>query len=710
MTNDAVPGREIFQDMSPLMVATFYVVACAALGLFAYGLWLRIRKYRTGRPANFSAGFWRRIANLVWTMLSHDTLKKRNRFVGTAHWLIFWGFAILFLGSAVIVVDHDLLKPINPSLQFWKGRFYEAYSALLDIMGLGLLIGLVVMAVRRWGQRPPQLEYTRADRAAAEYSRDAYRFDDLIFLAALFCIVLTGFLNEALRIATDRPAFEVWSVVGWRLADGLNDLGMTTTTAAQLHAYGWWLHAIIALAFIAYIPYSKAVHMLAALANLCCRDPLAGKRLPVIAEDSATIGYHSLGDFTWKQLLELDACTKCGRCHVACPARAGGWPLSPRDLILELREHAEVSLGGRSWFHETSSRPQGATLVDGVVAADTVWSCTTCLACVETCPVAIEHVPLIVQMRRHLVAEGAVDRNMQATLEKLARYGNSFGEPERDRGKWTEGLGFTIKDARKEAVEVLWFVGDFASYDVDQRKITQSVARVFHRAGLDFGILYDGERNAGNDIRRVGEEGLYQLLAEHNATALARARFKEIVTTDPHSYNTLKHEYPTLGATYRVRHYTEVIDELIRNGKLPVSKRLDAKVTYHDPCHLSRYTQVTEAPRAILAAVGATLVEMGRNRANSFCCGAGGGRIWMTGTGAGERPSEQRIKEALTIAGLEAFIVACPKDIKMYREAVRATGNQDRLAIKDLIELVEEATGSDARVSAVDTGVAAALH
>jgi len=710
MTNEVVPGREIFEHMTLLSVAAFYFVACVSLGTFAYGVWLRVRKYRTGRTAVFSTSVWQRIVYVVRTMVGHTTVKKRNRFVGIAHWLIFWGFAVLFLGSAVIVVDHDLLKPINSSLQFWKGTFYEAYSALLDIMGLGLLVGLILVAARRWGQRPPQLDYTRADRSAHEYNRDAYRLDDVIFLGGLFCIVLTGFLNETLRIVADRPAFEVWSVVGWRLADGLSALGLTATTAARLHTYGWWLHAAIALAFVAYIPYSKAVHMLAALANLFCRDPLAGKRLPAIPEESTTIGYQTLSDFNWKQLLELDACTKCGRCHIACPARASGWPLSPRDFILELREHAEASLGGRTWLREATSRQRGGSLVDGVVRADTLWSCTTCLACVETCPVAIEHVPPIIQMRRHLVAEGLVERNMQATLEKLARYGNSFGEPESDRGKWTQGLGFTIKDARKEAVDVLWFVGDFASYDPDQRKVTQSVARVFHRAGLDFGILYDGERNAGNDIRRVGEEGLYQLLVEHNAAALAHARFKEIVTTDPHSYNTLKHEYPTMGADFSVRHYTELIDDLIRNRKLPVRKQLDMSVTYHDPCHLSRYTQVTEAPRAVLAALGVTLVEMERNGANSFCCGAGGGRIWMTGTGTAERPSEQRIKEALAIAGLEAFIVACPKDIKMFREAVRATGNQDRLVVKDLIELVEEASGGDASVSAAGTGVAAILH
>lgn len=697
MTDQAVPTREMFQHLTPLLIAAFYVLACVALGVFAYGLWLRVKKYRTGRSADCWNGVWQRTTLVVRAMVAHSTLKKRDSFAGIAHWLIFWGFVVLFLGSVVIAVDHDVLKPISPALQFWKGTFYKVYSALLDVMGLGFLVGLGMMAVRRWGQKPPQLDYVRPDRGANEYDRDAYRHDDLIFLCGLFCIGVTGFLNEALRIAADRPAFEVWSVVGWRLADGLGALGLTAAVASRLHAYGWWLHAAAALAFVAYIPYSKAIHMLAALANLFCKDPLAGKCLPAIPEEAATIGYQALGDFTWKQLLELDACTKCGRCHIACPARAGGFPLSPRDFILELREHAEVSLGGRSWFHETSSRQAGGVLAGGVIKADTLWSCTTCLACVETCPVGIEHVPLIVQMRRYLVAEGVVDRNMQSTLEKLTRYGNSFGEPERDRGKWTEGLGFTIKDARKEAVDVLWFVGDFASYDPSQRKITQSVARVFHRAGLDFGILYGGERNSGNDVRRVGEEGLYQLLAEHNAACLANAKFKEIVTTDPHSYNTLKHEYPAIGANYSVRHYTEVIHDLIVKGRLSVRKRLDTMVTYHDPCHLSRYTQVTEAPRVILAALGATLVEMERNRANSFCCGAGGGRIWMTSAGTGERPSEQRIKEALTIAGLEAFIVACPKDLNMYREAVKATGNQGRLVVRDLIELVEEATGGDAR-------------
>ena len=255
-------------------------------------------------------------------------------------------------------------------------------------------------------------------------------------------------------------------------------------------------------------------------------------------------------------------------------------------------------------------------------------------------------------------------------------------------------LPFRIKDARKEEVDFLWFVGDFASYDPRLREITRAVARVFHRAGLDFGILYEHEHNAGNDIRRVGEEGLYQLLAEANLTAMANARFKQIVTTDPHSYNTIRFEYSEVGGTYRVRHYTEVIQDSIDSGRLALQRRLDAIVTYHDPCHLSRYAEVTDPPRAILEALGLNLVEMGRNRANSFCCGAGGGRVWMTDAGKAERPSAQRIREALLIPGIRYFVVACPKDFTMYREAVNATGNEGHLEVKDLIELVEHAIGT----------------
>jgi Fe-S oxidoreductase/nitrate reductase gamma subunit len=689
MADAGIAGRQIFESMSPAMVVAFYAIACASVAVFAWGIWCRFAKYRSGRTAPIFDRLWTRAVFVTQAMTTHSTLRKRNRFIGYAHWLIFWGFIALFAGSLIIMIDEDILGTLSPAAQFWKGDFYKWYSLILDLFGLGFMLGLGIMAARRWIARPFQLNYSRPDRKIEDYDRRPYAWDDQIFLWGLFFIAATGFVSEALRIAVNWPAFEIWSTVGWHLAKGFSALGLSSAGASELRPYVWWLHAVLALALIAYIPYSKGVHVVTGLANLLFRNPLAGKRLPAISDDAAGAGYASLSDFSWKGLLDLDACTKCGRCHAACPALAGGWPLSPRDVILELRENAERTLRSSTLLHEWRSKTPGPHLGGLGVTPQTLWSCTTCLACVETCPVGVEHVPLIVQMRRNLVEAGNMDRNLQGTLENFARCGNSFGAPESDRGKWTADLGFEIDDARTSGVDFLWFVGDFASYDPNLRKVTQSVARVFRTAGLSFGILFYGEKNAGNDIRRVGEEGLFAYLAEHNSTMLAQAKFKRIVTTDPHSYNTLKHEYQN---TWLIQHYTELINDLIEDGRLTIRKRLKSRVTYHDPCHLSRYNNVTEAPRKILTALGLELVEMRRNRANSFCCGAGGGRIWMTDRGTAERPSEQRIKEALEIDGLKQFVVACPKDFAMYREAVKATRNEERLRVSDIIELVEEAT------------------
>ncbi|MFC6951086.1 (Fe-S)-binding protein [Paraburkholderia dipogonis] len=356
-----------------------------------------------------------------------------------------------------------------------------------------------------------------------------------------------------------------------------------------------------------------------------------------------------------------------------------------------MKEQADAKFGGANLFHEI--KPEPASENANLIEPKTLYSCTTCLSCVETCPVGVEHVPLIVKMRRALVEEGTMETNLQKVLERIAMTGNSFGQPEDERGSWTSSLPFKVKDATQEPVDVLWFVGDYASFDAGLQEITRKVATILHRAEVNFGILYAAERNSGNDVRRVGEEGLYQMLAEMNIAAIAQAQFKEIITTDPHSYNTLVNEYPEFGGTYKVRHHTELIWELIESGALPVANRLSGAATYHDPCHLARYVGVTDAPRAILGAVGVELREMPRNRENTFCCGAGGGRIWMTDTGDKDRPSVQRIHEALEIPGLEYFVVTCPKDLAMYRDAAKTVGNE-RLKVTDLVELVEAATAS----------------
>jgi Fe-S oxidoreductase len=339
----------------------------------------------------------------------------------------------------------------------------------------------------------------------------------------------------------------------------------------------------------------------------------------------------------------------------------------------------------------------------GVIKAETLWACTTCRACVEVCPVGIEHVPIIVEMRRSLLDEGEMDPKLQEALMNLAKYGNSFGISDRMRAKWTKELPFKIKDARKEPVEYLWFVGDFASYDQRVQDITRKVAKVFQQTGLDFGILYEGERNSGNDVRRVGEEGLFLMLAEQNMKSLGKATFKTIVTTDPHSLNALRNEYGQLGGNYEVIHYTELLCRLIESGELRFERPLGYHVTYHDPCYLGRYNRVFDAPRSILKALGLQFTEMGRCRENSFCCGAGGGRIWMAEMNIQERPSVNRIREAIALGNTEYFVVACPKDVTMYTDAVKTSGSEGKIEVRDIIELVYEALEAQVTVPAGST-------
>lgn len=693
---EALPTREVFRHFSIVMQLLFYVVSFGSIGVFLYGFYQRIRKYRQGRPAARFDHLWRRTSRAAAIMAQNATIFKRDAFAGFAHLLTFWGFVILFIGTCIVAFDHDFMG-LFFGIKLLQGPFYLWFSVILDVFGVLFLLGLLLLAFRRRVLQPEQLDYRRVDRDAGEYDRSGYRKDDAVFFGLLFVIGVSGFLIEALRIAADgMPAFEVWSPVGWGIA------AMISPSAAEIwHPLLWWFHAVVVLIFIAYIPYSKAMHMLLDFANLTFTDENAARVLPPVTEEQmkAGMGYHRIQDFTWKELLDFDSCTKCGRCHAACPARASGAPLSPRDLILDLRTYADRVIGRPEWVGQILNnggtpppeKGNGMKIAGGVIRKETLWACTTCMACVEACPVGIEHLTGIVQMRRRLVDEGAMEDSLQEVLMNIGDYGNSFGQPERTRGKWAQGMEFQIKDVRKEKAEYLWFVGDFASFDARIQELSRSVARVLQRQGVDFGLLYDGEKNAGNDVRRIGEEGLFEMLVEDNLAALARAKFDKIFTTDPHSFNTLKNEYPQFGGNFTVYHYTGLLAALIDEGKLRFSKKLNYTVTYHDPCYLGRYNRETAAPRRILQALGVSFLEMPRCGSNTFCCGAGGGRIWMDDSRLTERPSEQRIREALALGKIDCFVVACPKDYTMYSDAVKTSGNEGKIVVKDIIQLVEEA-------------------
>ncbi len=686
--------REVFENVATWEKGLFYGLALISTLVFLGGFGRRVRKYRRGRPAYRFDHLPRRIVRAVSRIYAQATVSrgKRNGIVGVAHGAVMWGFTALLIGTTILAIDTEFVRLFwGEDASFFKGPFYLTYSVLLDILGLAFVAGVITLGVRR-RSKPPTLDYTRAQEPEHGYDRGGMRRGDWLFVGLLLGLGLTGFLGEGLRIrANGFPDFEEWSPVGYTIAKGIEGVGLGAATASDLQHVNWWVHAVMALGFVALIPFTKAMHLVLDFANLAFTDPTSARRLPRPAPAPASgngspptmpnPGILALEDLTWKELLSLDACTKCGRCHQVCPAKASGAPLSPRDLILDLRQWVDSSEGipavlDREARPEADGprAPQGTPVAGGVIPSQTLWACTTCMACVEVCPVGIEHVPTIVGMRRQLVDGGDVEPMLQQTLQNFAQQGNSHGKSSRMRARWTKGLDFKIPDARKEPVEYLWFVGDFASFDERSQEASRRVATILHEAGISFGLLHDGERNAGNDVRRVGEEGLFELLVEQNLAAFESAEFRSIFTTDPHSLNTLRNEYPEFGDMRPVEHYTELLVRLLDEGALQVDRPTGARVTYHDPCYLARYNGVTDAPRKLLAASGAHLVEMPRNGANTFCCGAGGGRIWMDDSKLTERPSEQRIKEAMGLGELDYFVVACPKDLAMYSDAAKTVG------------------------------------
>jgi Fe-S oxidoreductase len=684
--------RETFAGLSDWQVALWYTLIAVSTAIFAWGVLLLVLKYRRGRSGLRFDRPLQRLGRTAWIVLSHAWIRRRDGVAGAAHLAVFYGFVVLFIGTGILAFQDDVAEPLL-GWTFWEGPFYLGYSLFLDVFGFALLAGLLVLCGKRLS-RPPRLDYGRVDGRIGDYNRGRYVVGDWLFVGALLFLGVTGFLLEALRIAETDPSFERWAPFGWLVGQGLQEVGVGGEAASAAHFRTWWVHGVAALAFVAAIPFTKAVHMLAAPASVATRDEWAGRRLQPLPEGAKAeeVGVGVVADLSPTYLLQLDACTKCGKCHAACPAAATGYPLSPRDLVLDLREQAEGTYGARSALGVAPLYGPEAGIVGATIRPETIWSCMQCMACVEICPVGIEHVPIINHLRRRLVDLGEMDPLLQGTLETIYESGNSFGEQKRKRGRWAKGLEFEVKDARKEPVELLWFVGDYASLDPRNVRVSQTLARILHHAGVDFGILYEAERNAGNDVRRAGEEGLFTDLAQSNIEAISGCEFERILTSDPHSFNTIRNEYPPLGGSWEVLHHTELLLELLESGAIAPARSLGHRVTYHDPCHLGRYNGVYDAPRQVLAGIGCELVEMPRNRDNSFCCGAGGGRIWMSELKQGDapRPSESRIHEAIALGSVDYFVTACPKDVTMYEDAIKTSGHQGEIELRELSELVLE--------------------
>jgi len=717
-------------------VLLYALIPLVLLAVLAGVVW-RARRWRLGKPEPGTETALQRLKNIFdlkrlldWGKTAlFQTRLSTDPFAFVMHQAIFWGMVVLFIGTALATVDQDFTN-LPFDFQILQGGFYSLFELAMDLFGVALIVGVGMAAHRRYVVRPKRLEAAR---------KNISRWDGFPFLATLFLIAVTGFVIEGLRIAegfqiesqvravsaadpegrlreaeaaglkerlhigADRQKAELqrvaaggdvfpaapWAPVGYALAAALEPLSLDSIRL--LHQVTWWLHAALAFGFMVAIPWTKAFHLLSSPVNMLFRSVQPVGRLTVAAE----AGVRTIRDYTWRQLMQIDACTWCGKCQEVCPGYNSGFPLSPRDFVQTLQGQ---------WLR-TPAAGEPASLHGSAVPPEALWACCTCRACEEICPVFVEHPRLIIDMRRHLVDQGQIDEGLQDALMNFQRYGNSFGQSARKRPDWAKPLPFKLKDARKEEVEYLWFVGDYASYDQRTQEVTRKIASVLHQAGVDLGLLWEKEQNAGNDVRRVGEEGLFGMLRDKNWKELAGAKFRAVLTTDPHTYNTLKNEYagdPSGGnggegsplAGKPVLHYAELLDRLLRAGTLRLGRALPYTVTYHDPCYLGRFNGVYEAPRRVLAALGVRLVELPRNRANSFCCGAGGGRIWMKDApGIEERPAENRVKEALALSGVECLVVACPKDLVMFQDAVKTVGAEGRLRVVDLGELVFEVLG-----------------
>lgn len=593
----------------------------------------------------------RRLKGVAVAVGLHRRMLRRP-LSGILHAIIFVSFFVLF--TATIEAFGSRLFP-GFSLAPVGG---ESWTALLqDVFAVLMLAGLGLAVYQRYVLRP--------DRYKGSSERDAAVIYVLILL-----IVGSLLFEAAARILGGADG--AWRPVSSVLATLLGTAGAPAHATEEVF---YWIHVAAILAFLVYIPGSKHRHMFLAAPNIYFRSLEPRGMAPPVPEGRESPGIDSLEQLDWKQTLDLLSCTECGRCQAVCPAYAAGLPLSPKMLITDMRDALDQG---------TSAGP----LVGGVISEATLWACTTCRACMEECPVEIEHLPKIIDMRRHLVDEGHVSAGLQEALSNINRVGNSMGKPSKMRARWTKELGFPVKDARAGPVDVLWFVGDYASYDPRVQDVTRKVAALLTAAGVDFGILFDAERNSGNDIRRAGEEGLFEMLAQSNIDAINACTFNRIMTTDPHSLNALKNDYRHFGGTFEVLHYTALLAELVKAGRLEPVAAGGERVTYHDPCYLGRYNGGFDAPRDLIRAAGYALHDMPRCREKSFCCGAGGGRIWQGDDGVTERPSENRIREALGLGDIRYFVVACPKDKVMYTAAVDALGVADRLKVVDVAELI----------------------
>jgi Fe-S oxidoreductase/nitrate reductase gamma subunit len=710
-------------------VVALYGLLLVAIAIGANGIIRRAFLWRSGAAAPEFWGNWAtRIDDVIQNGLFHRGVSRGTSGSAIAHLLIYVGFLVLTFTTTMVFIHHDL------GIQIYQGDFYLWVTMFSDVFGILLLGGCLYFTHRRM-----------IEKHGASHSS----WNDYFVLGMLAVLIIQGFVLEGLRIHATNDPWALYSPIGLLFAKGAWFLSYEQTTT--LHYLTWWFHTLTVYSFVALLPYTKFFHMISSPVNIFFSSTRRPKgalpEVPDIASlveagEEFSIGLGTIKDYTWKNLLDLDACTQCGRCQEVCPAHLSGKPLSPKWVILDTRNHmhalysdgklapaAKAESTGTSIdrrllhsllaannvrkegegyqssgeFRSSNQLVQTAVKEVGrnidqkiageVMSEDVFWSCNTCMACVEACPVGINHVDQIVGNRRHLaLMEGSIPTEAQPTLRAIESRGNPYGAPE-DRVKWLEGLDVKVLQPG-DTVDYLYWVGCVSAYDQRKQKIAKSLVSIMQKAGLSFGVLGSLEGCTGDPARRLGEENLFQTMAKQNIELLKSVSFRYLVANCPHCFNTIKNEYPQFGnlsdgAQPEIIHHSVLLKKLLAEEKISLKDGDLKDVTYHDPCYLGRYNDEYEAPRSTLRAVkGLQILEMPRNKEKGLCCGAGGGHFWMD-LKIGERVNVIRAEEAAA-TGASTVATACPFCMQMMEDGVKLTDNESKMNVRDIAEVIAE--------------------
>jgi Fe-S oxidoreductase/nitrate reductase gamma subunit len=681
--NTAEATRQIYWNVSHIWV--MYALLLPTAAITGYGIYRQTNRWRLGQ----SAARFDRPAERIKLVFKHAVAQQRtarSKFTGLFHRLITSGLVILTIATTVVALDADFGTTIM------HGRFYLYFQSFtVDVFGALVMVGTMMAAARRYIMRPKTLVYT--DEAT-------------LILVAIFAICLQGFLVEGWRIAVTRDPWAAWSPFGNLVA--LASRALMTDAQMQAAHWGlWWFHLASVFGFIAWAPYTKMMHVITAPLNIYTANlvPLGATLKHIDFEKTESFGVNSLKGFTWKDLLDLDACTECGRCTAVCPANTVGKELSPRDIILQLRDlmHAECRISNFEFRNnkltansndsdQSEIRNPKSEIIAAVPATSPIslWQCTTCAACMEACPVFIEQMPKIVDMRRYLVMEESdFPDSMQQAITSLEKRGHPFSGTQATRVDWAQGLGVKHVSEVKDAEVLLW-VGCGGALVERNQKVTRATAQLLAHAGVNFAIMGREEKCSGDPARRIGNEFLFETLAKENLENLNKYKVRKIITACPHCFNTLKNEYPRYGGRFEVYHHSEYLADLISEGKLKPLAESERKITFHDPCYLGRQNSVYDAPRTLVRISSRKEpAEMARSREKSFCCGGGGGMSFI------EEPPDQRVNQErareILDTGADTVAVGCPFCMTMLEDGINARKGSRDVSVMDVSELLWEA-------------------